>query len=1664
MRVDLARRPVTIGSAAESGGALQAGHPLQPGQSGFVQVEAGALIDAGQARMGSLPVIGREGQAGIVIVTGRRGSQKDTSKPPKPAKAPKSALPPGPVPEGKPIEMTQGERVAVGRGGSLEYNASIFGQQTFTNRGFEGMLETSITHPAGISYFRVVSTVPPGRNWAIFRQDVEGINVGERVAELGRILGRIAPSDIHWENLFLLWNALLPDGNVNIGRIRQLAIDLQDMDQNGQWDYATLRQRVHNFPEPSLVDDVEREAQRARDELERVPPGAANNDLSRTMQRRVALLQELGELERLFWRGSGLDNLEIANRLQSFGITEGLGPLLPAEGDALLVRIRKLTEIRKMLRERVGSQRGRSVADLMASTAPLVEDEADVLVTCLDFDRRASNEISRLMAHVDMLSLGSDLKSVIVLMSDILFLEGLISKQRAEEIVALTSDIRANLASIRRLFSQASGDIQGRFAFMQEQIGKFYDGQNREMQGIGDPGRLAFLSDNEIRQSPLFGISAVIQAVGRSLQSEFKVEFAGKSFDGRRELDLVYPLSRPVEGEVVVIRTEKDVERVTRMAQSGVHLVLVKLEHNDIELPPVDMLVTADVALNEASHMSLLARNRGIPHINFYRGTKDSTLLDYLVSQEGKEVLFRKGEGGGVVVEVIDQAAEVAHGAEAKMHLPREIDDTFDKPVRLEDLPGVEKTRGKKISGGKGRGLASLLAGTRTEASAREALAIPASVQLPYGFFMRWLEMVDLKGEWEKAVRASAISSAWEILERLSKHSIPPALMKEIITAMGGKDAVSEGWYVRSNANSEDGGFNAAGVNLTLPDIRNAESLEKAIKEVFLATYSPRARSWWSRVYENPEDVRSGVLLVKTVQSTHSSVALVSSDGSRFTIDSLPGIGENVVGGNGGNTAERLAVEMRRGAVASVATVQPAQTMRLKQWVQGEQGQRKIETVPRLYQGAVLSPEQRLQATRLIALVRAVASRDGSFRGKPLDLEIAWVGNTPHLVQIRVAPQEPGRLVLPGPPKPAKKESPKEKALPAKPAVIAPTPMAIAKGLIDELKREGRPVSVSTRLKALQVARASTEQVSQTVREEIVKSAQAAAVRIFAKTARGEIHYREARAIFSTLSDVSWSIIPKAPDQSRDRTPLFTHESSYGRDAIAALAEAVESGRHGPAGVIQLLEMLTGFFAVGNLTDYGDGRLEWIRGLSDLLSDGAIEKFVQISDDQAVANNFGGHWFRAFAMMVVTKTISRIIGVDDTGAEEALLRLRQMTAGTIWVADEAGNNSGSVGRFLFRRNLAAFRYARIEERYSSFRSRVFSRLGMTGPSIVSLDEIIGLIQTKTVGQLRLLVDVRGLFLDHLLDEEAKKPAAGRSLESLAAAFVREFDDEGGTARMRRAAELINETGAALRVVTESNDSNASTFLEGNGQRVLLGLGGINVVPYYALYLANVSVSADSPFGPSYNDFEFHRSGRGLYLPAPEEVANSPGKLAALLIFLNLDASRDEQKLTEDIRDLLIKAIGLRRKSGAPIDLIDWRAIFYLGILRGIPSEISAQLLGLLFATAPAELRGATVEITHKPHGKKELRISSGPTIIFSIELGGMDNDFQKIGINVPGLSVLNLGEMNSSIHDMRAYPKSIRVLDQLLGGKIARLLQRDQETVNADRTFFESMMRVIDGK
>jgi hypothetical protein len=306
------------------------------------------------------------------------------------------------------------------------------------------------------------------------------------------------------------------------------------------------------------------------------------------------------------------------------------------------------------------------------------------------------------------------------------------------------------------------------------------------------------------------------------------------------------------------------------------------------DLPPVAGILTVGSA-GSLSHVSLLARNLGIPHASI--GEDIAQALENVV---GQELLLGVTRGGHVSVGQLS-------------HYPSDTVDLFTKPAlnstpfltiahqKLDlktTLPLLLSDISEKDSGVKVGPKAAELGRLKKLFPDR----VSDAVVLPFGIFVAHVSQSKdgkspspldvLREAYEKSAALNQDQAESYLLTQLAifrdailKQNFVPGFTKSIAHALKSLGRPGEfGVFVRSDTNVEDlKNFTGAGLNKTIAHRTQLKSILKAIKEVWASPYSERSFRWRQRILTNPEHVFPSVLLHKTIPSEMSGV-MVTTD------------------------------------------------------------------------------------------------------------------------------------------------------------------------------------------------------------------------------------------------------------------------------------------------------------------------------------------------------------------------------------------------------------------------------------------------------------------------------------------------------------------------------------------------------------------------------------------------------------------------------------------------------------------------------------------------------------------------------------------------------------------------------------------------------------------
>jgi hypothetical protein len=417
------------------------------------------------------------------------------------------------------------------------------------------------------------------------------------------------------------------------------------------------------------------------------------------------------------------------------------------------------------------------------------------------------------------------------------------------------------------------------------------------------------------------------------------------------------------------------------------------------ELPPVAGIITVGAA-GSLSHVSLLARNLGIPHAAI-----GGDVAEALAHLAGQEVVLGVSSGGRVVLGSTSQLPRHARDLITRRPTSKqpllEIDaDALNlDDARIRTLSQISEADSGVVVGPKAAELGRLKRLFPDRVS--------DAVVIPFGVFLRHVE----RGETspiEQLRRAYLRSRSLppEEAERLLLAELevfraaigslpfPSGFETEVDAALAHLGAPGTfGVFVRSDTNVEDlEKFTGAGLNLTVANRVDRGEILAAIRRVWASPFTERSYRWRQRILANPEHVYPSVILHRTVPSEISGV-MVTTDletgaNRGITISASEGVAAVVDGG----APETIVVD-DRGEVRLLASSRSA----TRKAIPAPPGQGVVR-MPAEGRDPLLGPAEIADLQQLAAQVKNQIPAES---GLPWDIEFGFYRGKAFLMQIR---------------------------------------------------------------------------------------------------------------------------------------------------------------------------------------------------------------------------------------------------------------------------------------------------------------------------------------------------------------------------------------------------------------------------------------------------------------------------------------------------------------------------------------------------------------------------------------------------------------------------------------------------------------------------------------
>ncbi len=446
----------------------------------------------------------------------------------------------------------------------------------------------------------------------------------------------------------------------------------------------------------------------------------------------------------------------------------------------------------------------------------------------------------------------------------------------------------------------------------------FYQAMEK-LAGI-EPKSTLFIQE-QLRGSPLLVFAKVLD--GLSHDANQLADVKHRLFD--EVIDVGFTALNPGLANGV-LHVKAGLGELENFRADGIYLLPETLSY----LPPVAGILTGGEG-NPFSHVQILARNLGIPHV-----TLDAGVIAKLAKHDGKRVVLAVSKSGLVEISPwSDSWNKVFKGKAATNGLVinadlEKLDLTKNAMLSLDDLRARDAGR---TVGPKTANLGELR--SRYPGNVSRGVAIPFGTfrrevfEQPHpgggGSVFRWMvksyeELAAIPADDpERASRTEAFRA--ELHAIVLNTPFSAGFKEKLKTAMeetfGSYDP--PGVFVRADTNVEDlAGFTGAG--LTLPNVVGHENLQKAISEAWASPFTARAFASRQLHMTQPEHVYTSVLLLESVAADKSGV-LVTQDidtGNRNVISVA--VNEGLGGALDGQAAESLRILLDGSSVRAVAT------------------------------------------------------------------------------------------------------------------------------------------------------------------------------------------------------------------------------------------------------------------------------------------------------------------------------------------------------------------------------------------------------------------------------------------------------------------------------------------------------------------------------------------------------------------------------------------------------------------------------------------------------------------------------------------------------------------------------------------------------------------------
>jgi hypothetical protein len=401
------------------------------------------------------------------------------------------------------------------------------------------------------------------------------------------------------------------------------------------------------------------------------------------------------------------------------------------------------------------------------------------------------------------------------------------------------------------------------------------------------------------------------------------------------------------------------------------------------------------------SHVSLRARAWGIPNVGLKTaGTKFADLV-------GKTVYFEATAAKATLREATAEesaAWQKQAAADRAVVIPKA--DLATRDLRtLDALRAADAT----AYGTKAANLGEIVHGKQEAVVAAapsplDAFSVPPGFGVPITYYDAHLRAAKLDKTIEELLADPKFASdaayrkqkLADLRTAIIAAPLDPVLAGELATAVDGITGgdAGKGVFVRSSTNAEDlPGFNGAGLYDTVPNVKGADALAKALKTVWASVWNLRAYEEREFFHIDHLRVYGAVLVQVGVNATAAGVLITAHptdphEKTTFQINAKSGLGMRVVEGK--KVPESLLYDFHNDGLR-VLSRSDEDTMLV---FDDDGGVREVPN-PKRGQPILTNKRARLLGRSARAIIKLFP------RDRPLDIEWLFEGDTLYIVQAR---------------------------------------------------------------------------------------------------------------------------------------------------------------------------------------------------------------------------------------------------------------------------------------------------------------------------------------------------------------------------------------------------------------------------------------------------------------------------------------------------------------------------------------------------------------------------------------------------------------------------------------------------------------------------------------